>query len=199
MTPPRSRAPQAAIVCGIAFAVVYGLFLFLSGSYFETHREIVPGAGSVAAFSPEQISHIRVVFAVVTAVLTGATFLAWMQPRNFGHLLAVLLAIGELIAGVGALFGGYAVLGVSLLGAGVLSLVFGHYSYRGSRPSWAALVSLCGVLAAAGLFGAPKLRGILDVSLWTTMLVPGLFAVATVALTSLRGQYDEGAPVAAPA
>jgi hypothetical protein len=41
------------------------------------------------------------------------------------------------------------------------------------------------------LFGAPKVRGALDIGLWTTMILPGLNAVAAFTLASLRGEYLE--------
>jgi hypothetical protein len=50
------------------------------------------------------------------------------------------------------------------------------------------------VLAVASLFGAPKIRGALDVSLWTTMVIPGLYIVAAVASHLLRDDYVDRAP-----
>jgi hypothetical protein len=77
-------------------------------------------------------------------------------------------------------------------------LVLAHFSYhRRSRAAWAFLVAICGVLAVVDFFGAPKIRHALDVSLWTTMIIPGLYAIATVTLMQLREDYSDGEPVAA--
>jgi hypothetical protein len=118
----------------------------------------------------------------------------------------------HLIAGVAA-FGHHdvpLVVGVTLLVSGVLMPVLAFYSYRQSRPAWAFLIALCGVFAVVEFFGAPKIRDAMGTGVWTwvirlgapnvheargglwiAMILPGLSAVATAALVSLRGTYVE--------
>jgi hypothetical protein len=63
-------------------------------------------------------------------------------------------------------------------------------SADGSRAAWAYLVALCGVMGLVLFFGAPKVRNLLGVGLWTAMILPGLLTVATTALVMVRGDYD---------
>jgi hypothetical protein len=67
--------------------------------------------------------------------------------------------------------------------------VLAWHSYHGSRAAWAFLTAMCAVFAVVEVFGAPKVRGALDLSLWLTMILPGLNAVAFAALVSLRADY----------
>jgi len=109
-----------------------------------------------------------------------------------GHLIPMLLGATHLVAGVAAFWhGAPGVLGMTLLVSGVLMPVLVVFSSQGSRPAWAFLIAICGVFAVVEFFGAPKVRGALDVSLWITMILPGLNAVAVAALASLRGEYVE--------
>jgi hypothetical protein len=84
-----------------------------------------------------------------------------------------------------------AVLPAALLVLGVLYPVLVWRSLEHSRGAWAFLISMCGVLAIVLLFGAPKVRGVLDIGLWTALIMPGLLAVATVGLAMLRVDYRE--------
>lgn len=187
------QATYMAILCGVTFVVVNAVFLFLSISYFESHHEIV-GSASVATFSPDQATHIRIVFAVVTGVIAAVGFVAGMKPRVVGHVLPTLLGLVCLVGSAGALLSTLpGVVGVTLLVAGVVMPMLAWSSYhRRSRAAWAFLITICGVLAVNGVFGAPKIRGILDVSLWTTMILPGLAGIATAALFALRDEYVDG-------
>ena len=56
---------------------------------------------------------------------------------------------------------------------------------------------MCGVFAFASLFGAPRLRDILGVSLWTTMMLPALYAVGALTMYLLRDDYVDHEPVRA--
>jgi len=85
----------------------------------------------------------------------------------------------------------------TLLIAGVLMPIMAWQSYRGSRTSWAFLVAMCGVFAVVAMFGTPKIRGLFHVGLWTTMLIPGLFAITAVALGRLSEDYVDREPLAA--
>lgn len=181
---------RMAILCGVVLVAVNAFFYFLSGGYFDSHHQIV-GAATVPSFSPDQVTHIRIVFGMITAAIAAVSFVAGLAPREVGHLVPAVLGVCNLVGGVAALFSSLPrTLGMTLLVAGVLMPVLAWFSYsRRARPAWAFLGSMCGVFALVSLFGAPKLRGVLDVSLWTTMIVPGLYVVAAVALYALGDDY----------
>jgi hypothetical protein len=196
--PEPQRARLAIVIAVAAFAIVNLVFYFLSGNYFADQHQII-NAASVQTYSPEQVAHTRIVFAVVSGVLAVVGVLAALRPRLLGHALSAVLGVGNLVGGVAA-FSHHlpGVLTVTQLVAGTAMLVLAHFSYhRRSRSAWAFLVAICGVLAVVDFFGAPKIRGALDISLWTTMVIPGLYAIATVTLMQLRADYSEGEPVAA--
>jgi len=181
-----------AIICVAAFVVVNVAFYFMSASYFESQRQVVPGLGSMPSYSPADMAHVRNMFAVFTGVVAALGLVAGLQARIVGHLLPVLFGVAHLIAAVAAFaYSAPAVVGMTLMVSGILLPVLAASSYRGSRPAWAFLVAMCGVFAVVEFFGAPKVRGALGLSLWVTMIFPGLNAVATAALVSLRGEYVE--------
>lgn len=179
------------------FIVLNVVFYVLSGSYFDSHRQIVPGLGSVPSYSPEQMTHVRMTFAAFSGIVAVAGFFAGIRPRLTGHLLALLLGALHLLAGVAAFWHELRVLGMTLIVAGLLMPVLAWYSYRRSRPAWAFLVAICGVFAVAEFFGAPKIRDAADVGLWIAMILPGLNVVAASALVTIRGEYVERDPVTA--
>lgn len=190
MTAAHEQSTPLAIFSAVAaFVVLNAGFYYLSGNYFDAHHQIVGGA-SVPVYSPEQQTHLRIVFAVVSGVLVAVGFLVSLWRRAIAHGLPVVLGLGNLAVGLAA-FGSSQprVLSVTLLVAGGLMLVLAWFSYHRSRAAWSFLVAMCGVFAFTDLFGAPKIRGALEVSLWTTMIVPGLYAIAMVALIQLRGDY----------
>jgi len=184
-----------AILCAAGFVIVNAAFHFLSDSYSESHHQIV-GGQRVASFSSDQIGHIRLIFRLITAGITAAVFAAGVSHRHVGHGLAALLGVFSLVAGIFALRAGLSsALVATLLVAGALMPVLAVFSYHRSRPAWAFLVAMCGTFAVVSLFGAPKIRSAVGVSLWTTMILPGLFAVACISLSLLRDDYvDRTAP-----
>jgi hypothetical protein len=188
-----SDSPRLAILCVVGFAIVNVAFYFLSGSYFDSHHAIV-GGQLVPTYSADQTQHIRVVFAGVSGAVTAVTFAAALWRTPVGHILAGVLGAFNFVAGIVALLHGLSgALIATLLITGALMPVLAWFSYHRARGAWSVLVALCGVLAVVGLFGAPKVRNVLDVSLWTTMLLPGLFAVACISLALLRDRYVERA------
>lgn len=192
MSPAPSPIPRIAILTVIAYVALNIAFYLMSGSYFDSHHEMVPGVGAVPAYSPEKAMHVRTMFAVFSGVVAAFAFAAALRPRVVGHLLPVLLAVGYLVGAVaGFTHNAPGVVGMTLLISGVLVPVLAWHSFHRSRPAWAFLVALCGVFAVVGLFGAPKVRGALDVSLWLTMILPGLNVVAAAALVALRADYLE--------
>jgi len=188
MSGPHQRIKRIASLCAGAFGAVNGVFNRLSNSYFDSTRPI----------SPEALMSVRISFAVFAGAIAVAAFCAGVWTR-VTHVLTTLLGAITLVAGYAAFTHGLTdVLGVTLLIAGVLLLVLSWQSYfHRSRPAWAFLIAICGVFAVAELFGAPKVTRGLDISLWLTMILPGLNVVAVFGLVSLRDEYIERGPVTA--
>lgn len=187
---PANRAALASLIAG-AFVVFNVLFYFMSASYTDAHRAMV-GATSVPMYSPEQLMHLRVTFAAFSALVAGGFVASALAPALVGHAIPSLLGVVHLIgAGYAFLRGAPAVVGVVLLVSGLLMPALAWSSARKSRAAWAFLVALCGVFAVVELFASPKIRGALDVGLWTTLILPGLNAVAVQALVSVRASYRE--------
>ncbi len=194
MPSDRASISRLAPLFVIGFLVVNAAFFFLSGSYFESHHQFVGGA-SVPTFSPDQAAHVRVVFAAMSGAVTVVAFVASLARRVTGHLLAAGLGAVNLVFGFFAFTHNQpGALIATLLVSGLVVPTLAHFSYRRSRAAWAFLVALCGVFAVVGLFGAPKISRVLDVSLWMTMIFPGLYVVACVTLALLRDAYVEAAP-----
>ena len=192
---PSDRAPILLLgpVFLIGFLVVNAAFFFLSAGYFESHHQFVGGA-SVPMFSSDQATHIRVAFATTSWAVAAVAFITNLARRGIGHLLAAVLGAVNLVFGVLALTHSQpGALTATLLVTGVVVPTLALLSYRRSRAAWAFLVALCGVFAVVGLFGAPTISRELDVSLWTTMIFPGLYVVACASLALLRDDYVESA------
>jgi hypothetical protein len=193
---PTTRPDNRIVtICATALGVVVALnlaFLLLSWSYFDSHKELVGGA-LVPSYSPDQMMKVRISFAVCSIIVTALGAIAWVRPRQIGHLLAVLFGAGYLVAVfVGLATGMPGVLAVTWLLAGGLLIVLGWQSYvRRSRAAWSIIVAICGVFAVCELFGAPKIAHALDISLWLAMISPGLKVVATFALVALRDDYAD--------
>jgi len=185
------QTKRMAIICIGAFVALNAAFYFLSDSYFDSHRQVLPGKGSVPTFSPAEMTAVRISFAVFVGVTSVATFFAGIRARVTSHVLTTVL--GAIAFGFSYLsfsFGLTKVLGVTILIVGGLMPVLSWQSYfHRARPAWAFLIAICGVLAVAGLFGAPKIAHGLGLSLWLAMTVPGLYVVAAFALAALRGEY----------
>jgi len=191
MSTAHAPARRIALLCGAGFLGLNLVFYLLSSSYFDGHRELVAGI-SQPSYSPDQMTHVRVTFAVFSGIVAAFAFAAGLRPRVIGHLLPVLLGAVDLVSSAAAFSHNLpGVLGMTLLVCGLVMPVLAWQSYRGSRAAWAFLVAICGVFAVVELFGAPKVRAALDVGLWITMILPGLNAVAAAALVSLRGEYLE--------
>jgi len=199
MSSSHEQTKRMAIICIGAFVALNAAFYFLSDSYFDSHRQILPGKGSVPTFSLAEMTAVRISFAVFAAAIAMAAFFAGIWTRATAHVLTALLGAITLVASYSSFSHDLTqVLGVTLLVAGVLLPVLSWQSYRHrSRPAWAFLIAICGVFAVAELFGAPKVARGLGLSLWLTMTLPGLNVVAAFALASLRREYVERAPVTA--
>lgn len=185
-----SQIPRIAILTVGGFIALNIAFYVMSGSYFESHHNIVAGVGSMPAYTADQAMRVRVWFAVFSGIVAVFGFAAAVRPRTLGHLIPVLLGAGHLVGAVAAFtHSAPAVVGMTLLVSGILMPVLAWHSYRQSRAAWAFLTAMCAVFAVIEVFGAPKVRGALDLSLWLTMILPGLNAVAVAALVSMRADY----------
>jgi len=102
------------------------------------------------------------------------------------------MALGSTIAGLAALGTSIPmVLGVALVLLGVLVPLMVWRSLVYSRAAWSFLLSTCAVLGLILMFGAPKVRGLLGIGLWTAMIIPGLLVLGAVALGLARRDYRE--------
>jgi hypothetical protein len=193
---------RIVIIVATAFGVVVALnlvFLLLSSGYFDSHKEIVGGV-LVPSYTPDQMMKVRIAFAACSIIVTASGAIAWLCPRQVGHLLAGLFGAAYVIAVVRGLVTGAmpGVLAVTWLVAGCLLLALSWQSYfHRSRAAWSVIVAICGVFAVCELFGAPKIAGALDISLWLAMISPGLKVVATTALVALRDDYADAGLTAA--
>lgn len=194
---PRTKLVPLAISCAVAFVLVNVFFYVMSAGYFESHHEVAgsPGTG----YSAAQMTHVRIMFAVLSAVAAAVAFVSALKPREIGHLIPVPFGLIYIVSAYPALASTKPpVLGITWLLAGVLMLVLAWQSYRHrSRAAWAFLIALCCALGFAEIFGAPKVARELDISLWTALIAPALKVIAVVALSSIRNDYLESAPATA--
>jgi hypothetical protein len=112
------------------------------------------------------------------------------QQGKIGHGLAVLLGLLSLFSGVESMSHDLPhVMTATLLIAGVLFPALAYLSWRGSRAGWSFLVAMGCVFGLLSFFGAPKIRGQLDTSLWYALIIPCLYFAMVVALAMRRADY----------
>ncbi len=161
-------------------------FYFLSDLYFEDRSAIY---GSVTS---GHINDVRIAFAVFTGSIGLASVIAALQPMWIGHGIAAASSVAALLAGLSAAYHEMTpVLPAALIVTGIILALLVWKSFEGIRAAWAFLIGMTSVLSAVLLFGATKVRGVLDVGLWTALIIPGLLAVATIALSMTRDDYRE--------
>lgn len=176
---------QLATLIGICVLVLNAGFFFLSDAYFDDRVKRF-GVGEL-----ERISGARLDFAIFTLAVGGSAFLAGLYPRIVAHAVPAGAALLSVIAAPFAL--SYGVLPFALL---IVAAIFGlliRLSLRRSRAAWSCLAALCAVYGVVLLFGAPKIRGLVGIGMWIAMIAPGLLAVATAALHTIRAEYRESA------
>jgi hypothetical protein len=190
--PDGQQSTKFAIIAAvISFVVLNAAFLFLSANYFESHREVINGA-LVQTYTADQITHLREMFAISCGLIIVVNFLVGLRRRVGAHVLPAVLGAASIFAGIASIATGMpGTLAVVQLVSGALMPTLAWFSFRGRRAPWAFLVAICGVFAVVALFGAPRIGHALSINLWTTMIIPGLYAVATVALIQLRSEYIE--------
>ena len=180
VTTPRAQATRIAVLIGITLLAFNAMFYFLSQMWFEGSK------------SAGDLGTARFAFGVMTAIIAAASFTAALAPRQIGHGLAAVLGLTSIVAGFAALAHGMpGVMGVTLLVAGALMPILAWYSLHLSRGAWSFLIAVFAVFGTVTFFGAPKVRGLLGIGLWTALIVPGLLVVGTIALAMLREDYRE--------
>jgi len=177
---------QIAGIVVVAAVITNIAFYFLSGMYFEDRSAIYGGV------TPEHISSVRGAFGVFTGSVAIASVIASLAPRLTGHAIAAAASIAALIAGVAAVSKGITFeLPAALIVSGIVLAVLVMKSLQRARGAWAFLIGMTSVFAAVLLFGSTKIRGALDIGLWTALIIPGLLAVATVSLAMVRDEYRD--------
>lgn len=188
-TEPQREPASAAQIAGIVVVstVVTNIaFYFLSGLYFEDRTAIYGGV------TADHIMGVRFAFGVFTGSVAIASVIASLQPRLVGHAIAALAGILALVAGVAAFSKGLTpVLPSALIVSGLVLFLLVWKSLERVRGAWSFLIGMTSVFSAVLLFGSTKIRGALDIGLWTALIIPGLLAVATVALTMTRDDYRD--------
>ena len=187
---PKQANPTVVVAAIVAMAVIAlnAMFLLLSWRYFAAKRADV----MAALITDAHITSVRLAFAMFTATIGVGVVAATVYPRWVGHGIAGALALGSVIAGGFALGTSIpGVLGVALLFVGVLVPFMIWRSLVYSRAAWSFLLATCAVLGLVLMFGAPKVRGLLGIGLWTAMIIPGLLVLGAVALGLARRDYRE--------
>ena len=178
-------ARVGSVIAGVAL-FMNGAFWSLSQLYFDDHRlvgDVIDATGRHDA---------RVGFFVLTVLTSLATFAVSSYPRVLGHALAVLLGLVSILGGFTAISHGLPpVVAVVLLTSGVLMPLLAWMSWHRSRAGWAFLIAVVAVCGGVNFFGAPKIRGLLDIGLWTALDLPALQVVTVAALAMLRRQYRD--------
>ncbi|MGN6104937.1 MAG: hypothetical protein ACTHU0_07530 [Kofleriaceae bacterium] len=165
-------------------AIANVAFYFLSEMYFQDRA---------SRFGPDALASLgsaRVAFGVLSLVLVFGAVGVAAAPRALGHALAGATAATSVIAAIFALTSGMPIVfGVTLLVLGVVMAPMVWHSLAGSRAAWASLIAICGVLAVVLVFGAPKVRNLFGIGLWSAMILPGVLGTAAAALGALGERY----------
>jgi hypothetical protein len=179
--PPRVQALQLAGVIAGMVVMLNVAFFVLSKMYVEDRpKEMIDLTGA------------RLAFALLTKATGIMAFAAARAPRVIGHGYAGMLGLASLVGGVQALRADLPpVMGVTLLVLGVLQPTLAWLSWQRSRASWAFLIAIVAVFGVVTLFGAPKIRSLLDINLWYAFLLPAQQFVCVAALAMLRDDYRE--------
>jgi len=179
--PPTTRTPQQRALRN--YAILAGCFIALNAAFFALSDWYYGGEA-------DGIWQTRFEWLGFTVTLFVVAKAAQLKPREVGHGLAAALGLTLLGLGFAAIKHGMTpVLCATLLVLGTLLPLLSYYASTGSRPAWSFLISTCAVLALCLFFGAPKVRGQLGIGLWTALIFPGLFVIATVALIVIRRQF----------
>jgi hypothetical protein len=174
---PEAHANPAVVTATIGAVVAVGLLaLFLMFTEPAYRGEALPS------------------FIGMIVIVTGALIAATAWPRATGHLLAGLFGLASLLTGLFTITGSAIPFALALvlviMGAGGLIMTLQSYQRR-SRPAWAFLAALLGVMGVCTLFGAPKIRNLIGTTMWIALTIPGLLTVTCVALGMIANDYRE--------
>jgi hypothetical protein len=188
--PAEPNLLQVASFVAIFVVVANVMFYVLSWMYFDDKAN-----SASMMLDPVDGSHetaVRVQFAIFSVVVGMASFLAGFSPRLVGHAIPTLVGVGTLVAAGAAYMKDLPmVLPITLLLLGVFMPVLAWKSLQRVRGAWAFLLAICMVFATCLFFGAPKVRGLLHVNLWTALIIPGILVVASISLNLISDDYKE--------
>lgn len=184
-TDPRTKSRIVGIIVGVALLLNL-LFMFLSGEYFADRARI---HGPV---SDAEIQSARMGFALFSSSTAVAACAAVFYPRLVAHILPLVTSLAAFVAAAAGYSKGlHIVLPVTLLLVGLILPLLVWKSFEKSRAGWAFLSGMIGVLAVVMLFGSTKVRNVMGIGLWYSMVIPGLLGVGTAALGMVRRQYRD--------
>ncbi len=178
----------------VAFGIAFGVFVVLNALFYVlSDRYFADRVALHGPTDPDVIQHTRIAFAATTLVASQLAAAAWVKPRWIAYPLTGLLSLTAIIGGFASFAAGFhGVLGTTLVLLGLIGLVLLWRAHTaGSRAAWAFVASSCGVLSVITLFGSTKIRNAFGVGLWDVMILPLLFAIATVALVRLGGAFRD--------
>jgi hypothetical protein len=188
--PGQANVLQIAAFVAIFVVVANVMFYVLSWMYFDDKAK-----SAAALLDPIDSSHemaVRVQFAIFSIVVGTAAFLAAAWPRIVGHVIPALVGVGTLIAaGASYMKDLPIVLPVTLFLLGVLMPLLAWKSFVRARAAWSFLFATCLVYATCLFFGAPKVRTLIHVDLYTALILPGLLVVAALALNAVADHYKD--------
>jgi hypothetical protein len=176
----KQRLQMAGVVAGAAFTL-NTLFWVASHFYFNDKPLEAANVGGV-----------RLAFFVMTLIVAAMAYGAALAPRLIGHGLAFAMGAASVVGGIASLSTGLPpVMGTTMLVLGGLLPALAVKSLQHSRAAWSFLIAVVAVFAAVCFFGAPKIRHLLGINLWSAMIFPGLQIVAVIALSMLRNEYRD--------
>ena len=191
-TVPTSRARELKAVFIIAWiaAVLLVAAFFVLGRLYFTERMGTMDDFAAKAAATAQVRALMPSFAGFAIVLCGGIACAVLWPRVIGHAASIAVALA---AGVGC----FAVtrtplptlLSIVLGTVAALLLILGRMSLRGDRAAWAFITAMTGVMGLCTVFGAPKMRELIGVNIWITMLIPAMAVIGVVGLRKLGPSY----------
>jgi hypothetical protein len=185
---PGSDVTRVALLCFMGVVFMNGVFFILSYAYYNAHKIAAPGVGDFVDLDAREKA--REAFLVLSLITGAAVFIATRIPKEMGHGLSTLLGLCALAGSYGAFSKSMPlVMGVTLLVVGILMPTLAFFSWKGSRAAWSFLIALVAVFGGVTLFGAPKVRALLGLGLWTAMIFPALKIVTVFALGALRRDY----------
>lgn len=174
---PEEQANPVVVTATISGVVAVGLL-----ALFLVFTE--PGYRSAALPS----------FVAMIVIVAGSLIAAMAWPRATAHLLGGLFGLVSSLTGLFTITSGGIPVTLSIvliaMGAGSLVMAQRSYQYR-SRPSWAFLAAILGVMGVCTLFGAPKIRNLIGTTMWIALMIPGLLTVACVAFGLIAKDYRE--------